>query len=374
MPTRSTKSPHPPEAAIDPVASAKAAGLRYVTDQRPGIRREKRGEDFVYRSVDGTVIEEAPTLDRIRAIGIPPAYTNVWVCPIANGHLQATGRDAKGRKQYRYHERWREVRDENKYERMLAFGDALPRIRERIEQDLSLSGMPRPKVLATLVRLLETTNIRVGNDEYARQNEHFGLTTLRNEHVDVTGAEVHFHFTGKSGKEHAIDLKDKRLAQIVKKCQDLPGQELFQYLDGDDQRHNLHSGDVNAYLHEIAGEEFTAKDFRTWAGTILCALSLLEFEAFEAESQAKKNITLAIKVVAERLGNTPTVCRKCYVHPAVLDAYLDGTMAQTLGQHEAEKVLQETAEHALNGDETGVLRLLRDRLSPTKTEPDRKAA
>jgi DNA topoisomerase-1 len=359
------------ELVADPAAAAKAAGLRYVSDTGPGIRRKRAGRNFRYIGVDGKPIRDTEQLRRIKALAIPPAYTDVWICPLPNGHIQATARDAKGRKQYRYHPRWREARDETKYERMLAFASALPRIRERVEHDLARPGMPREKVLATIVRLLETTNIRVGNEEYARQNEHYGLTTLRDEHVDVEGTKIRFHFLGKSGKEHAIDLKDKRLARIVKRCQDLPGQELFQYVDENAELRAVHSGDVNDYLREIAGEEFTAKDFRTWAGTVLCALCLTEFDAFEGDSQAKKNVVQAIKTVAERLGNTPAVCRKCYVHPAVLDAYMDGTMLETLKQQTEQEM--ESAPHDLRSEEAALMVLLRQRLT-RETEQLQKAA
>ena len=307
------------------------------------------------------MIEDEATLTRIRSLAIPPAYTDVWISPLANGHLQATGRDAKGRKQYRYHPKWRAFRDENKYDRMMAFGAALPKIRERAEQDLARPGMPREKVLATLVRLLETTLIRVGNEQYAEENQHYGLTTLHNEHVDVSGATVEFHFVGKSGKEHDIALRDKRLARIVARLRDLPGEELFEYKDGEGGLHTISSHDVNEYLHEIAGEEFSAKDFRTWAGTVLASLALQELEAFDTKTQAKKNVVAAIKSVAERLGNTPAVCRKCYVHPAVLDSYLDGTMVESLKQR-AEQELTEHL-HDLRPEEAAVMALLQQRLA-----------
>lgn len=349
----------PPHVAVDPVESAKAAGLRYVSDARPGIRREKRGDEFVYFHPDGREVSDEKTLARIRALGIPPAYEDVWICSIANGHLQATGRDARGRKQYRYHARWRETRDETKYGRMLAFADALPGIRAQVERDLARPGLGREKVLATVVRLLETTFIRVGNEEYARENNHFGLTTLHNEHVDVEGTKLHFHFTGKSGKDHEISVRDPRVAKIVRKIQDLPGEELFQYVDAEmGERHAIHSQDVNEYLHEITGEHFTAKDFRTWAGTLLCALALREEEnASPSVTEARKNVVAAIKAVSERLGNTPAVCRKCYVHPAVLDRYLDGTMRESLAR-QAEQAAADP--HALKPDEAAVMNLLRE--------------
>jgi len=345
----------------DPAAVAKAARLRYVFDRMPGIRREKARAGFRYVGPDGQPVADEKTLERIRKLAIPPAYTDVWISPFPNGHLQATGRDARGRKQYRYHERWRAVRDETKYDRMLAFGDALPRIRERIAHDLALPGLPREKVLATIVRLLEATRIRIGNEEYARQNGSYGLTTLRNDHVDVRGSTVRFKFRGKSGKEHEIDIRDPRVARVIQKCQDLPGQDLFEYIDPDDATiHHVTSDDVNDYLHEIAGEEFTAKDFRTWAGTLLCALSLAEMELAESETQRRQNVVDAVKRVAERLGNTPAVCRKCYVHPALLDSYLDGSLPEVLALP-AGVAPEAGSEMELSQEETAVLKFLRVR-------------
>jgi DNA topoisomerase-1 len=331
--TQRAERPKPkPEIITDPVESAKAAGLRYVTDERPGIARKRVGRGFSYVGPDGKPVRDGDELKRIKSLGIPPAWTEVWICPVANGHMQATGRDAKGRKQYRYHPRWREVRDETKYGRMVAFGEALPAIRKRVERDMSLAGLPREKVLATVVRLLDTTLIRVGNEEYARENRSFGLTTMRTRHVDVSGSRLRFEFRGKSGKRHLIELRDRRLAGMVRRLQELPGQELFQYVDDDGERRAIDSQDVNDYLREIAGDEFTAKDFRTWAGTVLAAMALREFEAFDSEAQARKNVVRAIESVAERLGNTTAICRRCYVHPAVLDAYLDGSLPDTLKQ------------------------------------------
>lgn len=351
----------------DPALSAERAGLRYTSDDRPGIRRERTKDGaFRYFRPNGDEVTDEPTLKRIHSLAIPPAYTDVWICLHANGHLQATGRDARGRKQYRYHPRWRAVRDETKYSRMMAFGEALPSIRARVERDLGLHGLPREKVLATIVRLLETTMIRVGNEEYVRQNRHYGLTTLRARHVDVSGATVHFHFLGKSGKKHRIDLRDRRLAAIVKRCRELPGQELFQYIDENGERQSVGSADVNAYLREIAHEDFTAKDFRTWAGTVLAAMALQEFEAVDSQSQAKKNVVKAIESVAERLGNTPSVCRKCYVHPAIIETYLDGELAETLQQiarAEMDEALRE-----LRPEEAAVLGLLQRRLAAERTE------
>ncbi len=349
-----------PAPVNDPVASARAAGLRYVSDTTPGIRRERSGMGFNYRGPDGATIRDSATLRRIRSLVIPPAWTDVWICPHPNGHLQATGHDAKGRKQYRYHLRWREVRDETKYTRLIAFGEALPRIRERVDHDLGLRGLPRKKVVATVVRLLETTLIRIGNEEYAKTNRSYGLTTMRNRHVDVSGTTLRFHFRGKSGIDHTIGINDRRIARIVKQCKDLPGAELFQYIDHDGHRQSIDSGDVNAYLQEITGQEFTAKDFRTWAGTVLAAMALREFESFDEETQAKRNIVRAIETVAERLGNTPTVCRKCYVHPAVLDAYLDGSMLDTLKQRAEQEMADSLS--GLQPEEAAVLAFLRQRL------------
>ncbi|MBV9787204.1 MAG: DNA topoisomerase IB [Chloroflexi bacterium] len=361
MTQRESIQSEPPVMLItDPVQSAKAAGLRYVSDEMPGIRRKRAGKNFSYIGLDGKPIRDPKELQRIKSLGIPPAYTDVWICPLPNGHIQATGRDAKGRKQYRYHARWREVRDETKYGRMLAFGAALPRIRERVDQDLKLPGLSREKVLATVVRLLSTTLIRVGNDEYAKQNKSFGLTTMRDRHVEVNGATVKFRFRGKSGKNHSIALTDRRLAKIVQRCRDIPGYELFQYIDDDGERQTIDSADVNEYLREITGQDFTAKDFRTWAGTVLATLALQEAEVFESETQAKKQIAQAITSVAERLGNTPSICRKCYVHPAVIDSYLDGTMIESL-QQRVEQELYDAAE-GLEPEERAVMRLLKRRL------------
>jgi len=315
---------------MNALESAKAARLRYVTDQMPGIRREKRGEHFVYFAPDGSPIDDEKELARIKPLAVPPAYSDVWICPIVNGHIQATARDARGRKQYRYHRRWRETRDENKYERMIAFAQALPKIRKRLETDLSLPGLPREKVLATIVQLLESTAIRVGNDEYAKDNNSYGLTTMHNKHAKVEGANVRFSFRGKSGVRQAVDLRDRRLARIVRQCQDLPGQQLFEYADDDGTGSAIDSADVNDYIREISGEEFSAKDFRTWAGTVTCAMLLANDVIEEAQSDRKQRVVDVIKEVAKHLGNTPAICRKCYVHPAIVDMYLEeGRLAPT---------------------------------------------
>ena len=345
----------------DVVESARVAGLRYVSDRMPGIRRRRAGKGFLYFGPDGRRLRDTEEILRIKRLAIPPAWREVWICPSANGHVQASARDAKGRKQYRYHPRWRAVRDETKYTRMIAFARALPRIRERAERDLERPGLPREKVLAAVVRLLEVTQIRVGNNEYARANRSYGLTTLREHHVDVSGHTLRFRFRGKSGKEHAVDLSDRRLARIVKQCQDLPGQELFQYIDDDGGRRTIDSTDVNAYLREISGDDFTAKEFRTWAGTVLAALALQEFEKFDSATQAKRNVVRAIEAVATVLGNTPAISRKCYVHPAVLDAYMEGVTLRRL-KAKAEQRMR-TALGGLRPEEAAVLALLQQRLA-----------
>ena len=316
----------------EPLTAAGEAGLQYVSDDKPGYtRRTKRG-GFEYLNTEGKRIRDEQRLLRIKRLAIPPAWTDVWICPSAEGHIQATGRDARRRKQYRYHERWREVRDENKFERLADFAKALPKIRHRVAEDLKLSGLPRQKVLATIVQLLERTLIRVGNEEYARENKSFGLTTIKNRHVTVRGSQLRFCFRGKSRRQHEVDVTDRRIAKIVSKCQDLPGQELFQYISDDGNVGDITSQDVNAYLREISGANFTAKDFRTWGGTVLAAIALNAEEKFESPQQAKVNIKNAICAVAELLGNTPAICRKCYVHPHVIEAYSAGISIAGLTQ------------------------------------------
>jgi len=319
-----------PAELVDPVESARAAGLRYVSDVSPGIRRKHAGKAFTHIAPDGRTIRDRETIRRIKRLAIPPAWTDVWICPDPRGHLQATGRDGRGRKQYRYHPRWREVRDAVKYDRMLAFAQALPQIRRRTDEHLELAGLPREKVLATVVRLLEETRIRVGNDEYRKENGSYGLTTLRNRHVEVIGSEVRFTFRGKSGKHHQVELQDRRLARIIKRFLDIPGQELFKFLGENGEPRAIESSDVNDYLREISGEDFTAKDFRTWSGTILAARFLREAAveaSLEPETRrAKKELVRAIARVADELGNTPAVCKKCYIHPAVIAAYLAGAL------------------------------------------------
>jgi DNA topoisomerase I len=344
----------------DSEASAEEAGLRYVTDTMPGIRRRRAGRGFTYIGPDGDRITDDDRIAWIRGLAIPPAWTDVWISPIRRGHLQATGRDARGRKQYRYHPRWREVRDGAKYGRLVDFARALPRIRRRTDRDLRRRGVPREKVLALVVRLLEATLIRVGNDEYARENRSYGLSTMRDRHVEIRGATLRFTFRGKGGKEHDIDVRDERLARIVRQVQELPGQTLFQYRDADGVRREVTSEDVNAYLREISGDDFTAKDFRTWAGTVAAAMALEEFTQIDDEAGRKRAIVRAIEAVAEQLGNTPTVCRACYVHPDVLDAYLDGSFVDALSRRARGAG---RGAHALRAPEAAVLGLLQARLA-----------
>ncbi|WP_282342521.1 MULTISPECIES: DNA topoisomerase IB [Pseudomonas] len=323
--------PVPPDESGDtgtPLCSTLPPDLSYVDDTQPGISRRKLRGKFVYIDVDGERIRDESEISRINKLAIPPAYTDVWICPNPSGHLQATGRDARGRKQYRYHPRWREVRDADKYERMLAFGRALPKLRATLEKHLAQPGMGRDKVMATVVSLLDSTLIRVGNSRYAKENKSFGLTTLRNRHVDVKGTAIRFHFRGKSGIEHNVKLSHPRLARIVKRCLELPGQHLFQYLDEDGERHVVTSSDINAYLQTHAGEDFTAKDYRTWAGSALALERLCESARLVGEVDTRKQVVEIVKAVASQLGNTPAICRKCYIHPAVIDAFGDGTLAE----------------------------------------------
>jgi DNA topoisomerase I len=346
------------EMILDPVESSRLAHLRYLSDDTPGITRKRRGKNFQYFDPEGKPLRDKEVIGRIKSMAIPPAWTKVWICPHPNGHLQATGRDAKRRKQSIYHPRWREVRDETKYGRMKLFGEALPLIRERVEADLALHGLPREKVLATIVRLLETTFIRIGNDEYAKENHSYGLATMRTKHVDVEGANVRFKFHGKGGKQHIIDINDRRLARIIKRCLDLPGYELFQYVDDGCVR-SVDASDVNEYLHSITNQPFTAKDFRTWGGSVLACRALCECEPCQSPTQAKKNVLEAIKYVAERLGNTPAICRKCYVHPTVLDSYMRGELVRIL--EAAEKKIAKDI-HSLRNEEVQLMFLLENGL------------
>lgn len=349
----------PKDAVIsDPRDAAKEAGLVYVNDDMPGITRRKSGKGFSYRGPDGRAITDKAERQRLASLAIPPAYTDVWICPDPRGHIQATGRDDKGRKQYRYHPDFRAVRDSAKYDHMLEFAHVLPQIRERVDQDMSRRGMPAEKVVATVVHLLENTMIRVGNADYVKQNKSHGLTTLRDRHVTFEGNEVRFRFKGKSGKEWKLGLRDRRVARIVRAAQDIPGQHLFQYLDDEGQRQKVTSTEVNAYLREISGLNVTAKDFRTWTGTVLAALALMEYEKCDSQAAAKRNIREAIERVASRLGNTPTICRKCYVHPQVIDAYLADELKLEL-REEIEDDLQRSG---LRPEERQVLEFLKKRL------------
>jgi DNA topoisomerase I len=345
----------PAQIVTDPVEAAEEAGLRYVSDEQPGYTRKRKGKSFQYFDTAGKLIRDEARLLRIRRLAIPPAYRQVWICPLSNGHIQATGRDDRGRKQYRYHERWRSVRDENKYDRILAFAAALPKIRRRVQIDLKLPALKREKVLATVVQLLQRTFIRVGNEEYARQNKSFGLTTMKDHHVKVRGMKLRFRFRGKGGVQHEVDVSDRRIAKIVRRLQDLPGQQLFQYLDNDSKLCDVTSQDVNNYLREITGEDFTAKDFRTWAGTVLTAMALNEQGKFALKKEATMRIKNAIAAAAKLLGNTPTICRKCYVHPVVLESYLSGHLIEGLRTKvdEAEEV------HDFDENERAVLNFLR---------------
>jgi len=343
----------------DPRVVARASGLRYSTDRRPGFTRQRAGRGFRYLDTEGEPIRDDEVLERIRRIVIPPAWTDIWICPWPNGHLQATGRDARGRKQYRYHPRWREKRGAENFGRMIAFAKALPRIRRRAERDLARRGMPREKVLAAVVRLLELTLIRVGNDEYVRLNRSFGLTTMRSRHADIRGSTVKFRFRGKGGQTHDVGLRDRRLAGIIRRCQELPGQELFQYLDEEGEVRDVTSDDVNEYIRTASGGDFTAKDFRTWAGTLLAYRALRALQPQDHGAAAKRNVVQAMRMTAERLGNTPAVARGSYVHPAVLDAYLDGSLGGALV--DAAEQQSEPPTEADRSEENAVIKLLRQR-------------
>jgi DNA topoisomerase-1 len=352
-----------------PHRSARRAGLRYVDGRRPGIRRVRSGSGFRYVKSNGRPVRDPATLKRIRTLAIPPAYEDVWICPLPNGHLQATGHDARGRKQYKYHPKWREVRDGSKYEHMVDFGRALPKLRAHVGRHLRLHGLPREKVLATVVRLLDDTQIRVGNDEYAKQNGSFGLTTLRDHHAKIHGSQLRLHFKGKSGIVHDVALNNPRLAKIVRRCRDIPGQELFQYLDDEGRRHAVNSTDVNDYLREISGQDFTAKDFRTWTATVAAAAELGSYLVFASLAEAKRNVVSAVAAVADRLRNTAAVCRKSYIHPAVIDAYLDGKLPKV-------RAARAAPGRGLRREEKAVLRFLKvsarssnkSRLFPSKNQ------
>ncbi|MBT2245978.1 DNA topoisomerase IB [Sphingobium sp. BHU LFT2] len=344
-----------------PQEAAESIGLTYVNDNDPGIKRLKHGKSFRYVDEGGKPMRDRDTLDRIRKLAIPPAYADVWICAREDGHIQATGRDTKGRKQYRYHARFREVRDGTKYEHMLEFAKALPTIRAKIDEHLSLRGLPREKVLATIVRLLETTMIRVGNADYARQNKSYGLTTLKDRHVAVEGTQLRFNFKGKSGKQWRLSIRDRRIARIVKASQDLPGQHLFQYHEDDGTRREVSSSDINAYLKQISGADITAKDFRTWSGTVIAAIALSEYEKVDSAAAANRNVREAIEAVAARLGNTPTVCRKCYIHPEVFESYLSDALVLEARDEAAKELRDDIAR--LRPEEAVVLAFLHKRLS-----------
>jgi DNA topoisomerase-1 len=349
----------------DNARTAKEAGLRYVSDEQPGYSRRGAGKGFVYYDQKGERITDEAVLKRICALVLPPAWKDVWICPHPRGHIQATGRDDRGRKQYRYHDEWAQARGMEKFSRTLAFARALPKVRFAVEEDLRGKPLARRTVLATIIRLLETTLIRVGNREYAQSNKSYGLTTMRNKHVEVNGTRLHFDFVGKSGKRHVVEVSHPRIARIVRSLQELPGQELFQYVDEDGERQNVDSGDVNEYLRDIAGDEFTAKDFRTWAGTVLAAWALSEFEKIDSKAAARRNITAAIKRVAAQLGNTPAVCRSSYIHPEILNCYMDGSLIEHL-RGEIKATLRKEL-NGLTSEETAVLVLLLNRLEEEKS-------
>jgi DNA topoisomerase-1 len=342
------------------VIDADRAGLTYVSDDDPGLRRALRGKGFAYLDAKGRTVRDPETRARIKRLAIPPAWTDVWICADPNGHIQATGRDARGRKQYRYHPDFIQARDATKYERILDFAHALPAIRRRISRDMARSGLPPEKVIATVVHLLDSTLIRVGNPDYARQNGSFGLTTLRDRHVSVERGALRFEFKGKSGKTWRLRLSDRRAARIVKSCQDLPGQHLFQFIDADGSRRAVGSADVNRWLRDVSGRDITAKDFRTWAGTVLAAMALCEFEAVGGATTAKANVRDAIERVARRLGNTPTICRKCYVHPEILSSYLDGNLVLEVTRRAEAELRGDLAD--LKPEEIAVIAFLKARL------------
>jgi DNA topoisomerase-1 len=388
MPKKTNRTQRTARAPVeDPaVEAAHDAGLVYVVDEAPGIRRKRSGRGFSYTGPGGRTISDKADLRRIKALAVPPAWTDVWICPSPRGHIQATGRDARGRKQYRYHRAWRRTRDQTKYERMAAFGEALPKIRKHVREHMSLAGLPREKILATVLRLIDLTYIRIGNTRYAKDNGSFGLTTMRNRHADVSGSTIRLEFRGKGGKMHTVDVIDQRLARIVKRCQEIPGQVLFQYVDESGDRKPIDSEDVNAYLRDCTDEDFTAKDFRTWAGTVLALRALRAVAPATSEREARSNINVAIESVASALGNTVAVCRACYVHPAIVAAYLDGSLA-TMRRRRAKKNGTEPADR-LRPDEATLLAFLkalpesprsvedalRKSLKAAKGKPRRRAA
>jgi DNA topoisomerase-1 len=358
-------------ATNDNLLAARAVGLRYVNDGEPGITRRRAGKGFNYRSPDGAIVTDQDTLKRIRSLAVPPAWTEVWISASPRGHIQATGRDARGRKQYRYHPLWSQSRDAAKYERTIAFARALPRLRRQVDRDLRRRNLSRDKVIAAVIRLLESTLVRVGNEEYARENRSYGLTTLRNRHASVRGTTMKFSFRGKSGVSHSVGISDRRLANVVRQCQELPGQRLFEYVDDDGTVQAVDSNDVNEYIRDAMGDDFSAKDFRTWAGTVLAARALQELEKEVATGElpvesvergpTKKALKRAIERVAADLGNTPAVCRKCYIHPAIIDSYLEGTLAEALTKRVDARLRRDPA--GLRDEERLVLSLLRRRLA-----------
>jgi DNA topoisomerase I len=355
---------------MEPGLAAKSAGLRHVNDTMPGIRRRLSGKQFIYTDPEGAEVTDPVILGRIKSLAVPPAWQEVWICPLAHGHLQATGRDSRGRKQYRYHPVWRQVRDETKFDRMLIFGGLLPKLRAAIHKDFARQGLSREKVLATVVLLLQRTLIRVGNEDYAVQNRSYGLTTMQDRHASINGGKIEFQFRGKSGKHHKVEIHDPRLARIVKRCQDLPGCVLFQYLDEEGNQQAIDSGDVNEYLRQVTGADFTAKDFRTWFGTVLAARALQEIGPFKTKKQAKTKMNEPFEAVATVMGNTPAVCRKCYIHPAVVESYFAGRF---FAQYQAFRTRSRSSEHALQPDEKSALQLLQELSSePTKNQRPRK--
>lgn len=345
--------------ATEPGEVAEAAGLRYVSDEDPGFSRKEQAKSFIYLDKNGNKLTEARHINRIEALVIPPAWTDVWICPYSNGHIQATGRDAKGRKQYIYHADWEAIRNTNKFNLMIRFGETLPLIRQRVEEDLRKRTLSREKVIAILVRLLEETLIRIGNHEYAKQNDSYGLTTLRNKHMEVEGSKVKFIFKGKSGKQWEVDIENKRLAKLIRQCQELPGQHLFQYLDEEGNRQTVDSADVNNYLKEIIEQDFTAKDFRTWGGTVRAAKELYDLGPAEAEKDKQKNVVQAIKKVSAALNNTPSVCRKYYIHPEIISAYMDNSLFENM---EKASKSRDNSQFGLNTEETAVLNILKEGL------------
>lgn len=353
-----------PDRSADVASVIAEEGLRYVSDTSPGYRRKRTGTSFTYYDKDGKRITDAAVIRRIKSIGIPPAYEFVWICPSPNGHIQATGLDARGRKQYRYHPKWRELREQNKYEHIMQFAAALPALRAAVSLHMRMEGLPREKVLATIVSLLEKTLIRVGNAEYAEKNKSYGLTTMRRKHVEIGRGVLRFDFTGKSGKQWKLQVEDRRIANIARRCAEIPGHELFKYLDDDGEARTVDSGDVNSYIKDITKQDFTAKDFRTWAGTVLAALALSEFKKYDNQAEAKRNVVAAIERVAKQLGNTPAICRKSYVHPEILSAYMSGDLVKMLDVKIAQKFKRQYAK--LTADEVMVPAFLHKRLRTLK--------